>query len=221
MPPTSSTRRLDRQTQGRGRSASSPGGPHHMAMRQLGAAGRVSHLAILNRPASTCSSRGLRHLVRGGELVCLRETIGAMQHHRVPVELPSMTPPVFLPYVALQADRGSPDGRSLGSLGTLHSGDCHCRRAADRHATGSSPFSRETRECSHQSVWPSETHVVSQQILSGNPGRVPSLPPIAGPQPVLASTVLDSRLEPVPPARWVSFSLAVRLWGAAIWADRR
>jgi amino acid adenylation domain-containing protein len=135
----------------------------------------------------------------GGELVCLRDDDrrdAAIIAHRVAEHGIHR---VFLPYVALQqiaeALTDDPSARSdLALREIVTAGEQLILTPQIIALLASNPESVLINQ-----YGPSETHVVSQQILSGNPAEWPSLPPIGRPAADARLYVLDSRLEPVPP----------------------
>jgi amino acid adenylation domain-containing protein len=135
----------------------------------------------------------------GGELVCLRDDdrcdaailVRRLAKHDIRR--------VFLPYVALQqiaeALTDDPSARSHLALREIVTAGEQLILTPQIIAL----LASNSESVLINQYGPSETHVVSQQILSGDPAKWPHLPPIGRPAAGARLYVLDSRLEPVPP----------------------
>ncbi|AZQ32135.1 amino acid adenylation domain-containing protein [Streptomyces cyaneochromogenes] len=104
---------------------------------------------------------------------------------------------LFLPFVALQqlADCAAADGWRCASLReVVTAGEQLFITPAVRRF-----FTQSTSAVLDNQYGPSETHVVTAELLSGDPAAWPERPPIGRPVPGAKILVLDGQLRPVPP----------------------
>ncbi|MDX3697437.1 amino acid adenylation domain-containing protein [Streptomyces europaeiscabiei] len=104
---------------------------------------------------------------------------------------------LFLPFVVLQqmAECAAADGWRCATLReVVTAGEQLFVTPAVRRF-----FTRSTNAVLDNQYGPSETHVATAELLSGNPATWPERPPIGRPVPGARILVLDGQLRPVPP----------------------